>query len=65
MNENENIKSRLHKINNQQLHPFGLIKSNDNLSAWVDNNKLIIKNNKNFFTMLLHEMALQGKHNIL
>ena len=24
LNENENIKSRLHKINNQQLHPFGL-----------------------------------------
>ena len=64
LNENKNIKSRLHKINNQQLHPFGLTKSNDNLSAWVDNNKLIIKNNKNFFTMLLHEMALQGKHNI-
>ena len=64
LNENENIKSRLYKINNQQLHPFGLINSNNNLSAWVDNNKLIIKNNKNFFTMLLHEMALQGKHNI-
>ena len=64
LNENENIKSRLHTTNNQQLHPFGIIKSNDNLSAWVDNNKLIIKNNKNFFTMLLHQMALQGKHNI-
>tara|TARA_B100000900_G_scaffold158450_1_gene134673 strand:- start:1102 stop:2439 length:1338 start_codon:yes stop_codon:yes gene_type:complete len=64
LNENENIKSRLHTTNNQQLYPFGIIKSNDNLFAWVDNNKLIIKNKKNFFTMLLHEMALQGKHNI-
>ncbi len=64
LNENKNIKSRLNKINNQQLHPFGIIKSNENLSAWIDNNKLIIKNNKKFFTMLLHEMALQGKHNI-
>ena len=30
----------------------------------MDGNQLIIKNNQKLFTMLLHEMALQGKHNV-
>jgi UDP-N-acetylmuramoylalanine--D-glutamate ligase len=32
--------------------------------AWVENNKMIIKVNKNIFSMTLEELALQGKHNI-
>lgn len=62
--EDKNITSRLTQDLKQKLCPFGSIKKNKNLSAWIEGNKLIIKNNKNFFTMLLHEMALQGKHNV-
>ena len=62
--EDKNITSRLTHDVKQKLFPFGSIKKNKNVSAWIEDNKLIIKNNKNFFTMLLHEMALQGKHNV-
>ena len=61
--DDQNITSRLNN-NKKKLFPFGSIKLNTNISAWIEDDKLIIKNNKNFFTMLLHEMALQGKHNV-
>ncbi len=64
LNNDENIRSRLKEKNKQKLFPFGTINKNKNISAWVENNKLIINHNKIFFTMLLHEMALQGKHNV-
>lgn len=62
--EDDNIKMRLKKNNSQKLYPFGKSVAEETNVAWIDNNQLIIKNNKNFFTMLLHEMALQGKHNV-
>jgi len=62
--DDQNITSRLNNEEKQKLFPFGSIKLNTNISAWIEDDKLIIKNNKNFFTMLLHEMALQGKHNV-
>jgi len=64
LNDDKNIRSRLKENNKQKLFPFGSINENGNISAWIENNKLIINHNKNFFTMLLHEMALQGKHNV-
>lgn len=64
LNEDQNITSRLNNKEKQKLFPFGSAKTNENISAWIEDDKLIIKNNKNFFTMLLHEMALQGKHNV-
>ena len=42
--------------------PFGELKHAKNI-AWIDNKKLII-NHKKIFTMVLHEMALQGRHNV-
>ncbi len=64
LNEDQNITSRLNNKEKQKLFPFGSAKTNENISAWIEDDKLIIKNNKIFFTMLLHEMALQGKHNV-
>ena len=63
-NEDSNINARIKNSSKQKLHSFGNLNNSKNTSAWVDDNQLIIKNNKNLFTMLLHEMALQGKHNI-
>ena len=59
-----NIKSRVKRNNKKKLFPYANNKTNKNISAWIENNQLIIKNNKNLFTLLLHEMALQGKHNV-
>jgi len=64
LNDDSNIICRLNNLNQQKLFPFENIKTKKHTSAWIDNNQLIIKNNKNLFTMLLHEMALQGKHNV-
>jgi len=64
LNDDNNIICRLNNLNQQKLFPFENIKTKKSTSAWIDNNQLIIKNNKNLFTMLLHEMALQGKHNV-
>ena len=63
-NEDNNINSRINNSSKQRLHTFGNLNKSKNTSAWVDDNQLIIKINKNLFTMLLHEMALQGKHNV-
>ena len=45
------------------LKPFGYLENSNNNFAWVDNKKLII-NHKKIFTMVLHDMALQGRHNV-
>ena len=57
-----NINKRLHKCTEATLMPFGNSKHAKNV-AWLDNKKLII-NHKKIFTMVLHEMALQGRHNV-
>ena len=32
--------------------------------AWLEENKIIVKTNKNIFKMTIEELALQGKHNV-
>jgi len=38
--------------------------SNETTGAYVENEQLIINNNNNTFTMRIHELALQGRHNL-
>lgn len=45
------------------LYPFSITNSQGQV-AWLENEDLIIDNNKNRFTMSIYELALQGKHNI-
>jgi UDP-N-acetylmuramoylalanine--D-glutamate ligase len=47
---------------NSHKIPFS-IKKKLNEGAWIENNELNILINQNHFTMLIHELALQGKHN--
>ena len=61
--EDENIKKRINKCNGVTLIPFGDLENSKKNFAWVYNKKLII-NHKKIFTMVLHEMALQGRHNV-
>ncbi len=61
--EDENIKKRINQCTQAKLKPFGDLENSKNNFAWVYNNKLII-NHKKIFTMVLHEMALQGRHNV-
>ena len=44
-------------------YPFSL-KSKVEQGAYVEDQQLIINTNNNQFTMLIHELALQGKHNL-
>ena len=60
--DDSNINKRLHKCPEVTTMPFGDLKHAKNI-AWIDNKKLII-NHKKIFTMVLHEMALQGRHNV-
>jgi len=46
-----------------QMIPFSIEKELEN-GAYINENQLIITINQNQFTMLLQELALQGKHNI-
>lgn len=46
------------------LYPFSILKQVTGYGAYLDNNKMIINNNKNNLTMTLDKLALQGKHNI-
>tara|TARA_B100001250_G_scaffold407985_1_gene429615 strand:- start:42 stop:1379 length:1338 start_codon:yes stop_codon:yes gene_type:complete len=59
----ENIKKRLNKCSEVILKPFGDFEKSNKNFAWVYNKKLII-NHKKIFTMVLHDMALQGRHNV-
>jgi len=44
-------------------YPFS-IKKKLTEGAWLENDTIQIQTNKNQFTMLIHELALQGKHNL-
>lgn len=45
------------------LYPFSIRKTLIE-GAWLENNQLQITTNKHNFSMLIHELALQGKHNL-
>jgi UDP-N-acetylmuramoylalanine--D-glutamate ligase len=54
----------LHNVRgNAHAYPFSIKKKLDE-GAWLEENKLEIKTNTKQFTMLIHELALQGKHNL-
>jgi UDP-N-acetylmuramoylalanine--D-glutamate ligase len=46
-----------------QQYPFSIKKKLDK-GAWLDNNSIQIITNTNKFTMLIQDLALQGKHNM-
>lgn len=46
-----------------QLHPFS-IRNSEGMSAWLDHDQLTIQTDNQTFAMSIHELALQGKHNI-
>ncbi len=46
-----------------QLFPFSLQKQFEERGAYIAENKIIIKNQKDDFIMTLRSLALQGKHN--
>lgn len=48
---------------NSKKYPFSL-KTKVEQGAYVEDQQLIITTNNNQFTMLIHELALQGKHNL-
>jgi UDP-N-acetylmuramoylalanine--D-glutamate ligase len=48
---------------NAKRYPYS-IKSTLNEGAWLENETLIINTNQQPFTMIIHELALQGKHNL-
>jgi UDP-N-acetylmuramoylalanine--D-glutamate ligase len=45
-------------------YPFSLKDMNFSDGAWLSNNEIIIKTNKNRLIMTLEQLALQGKHNV-
>lgn len=48
---------------NSRRMPFS-IKSRLTQGAWLENETLTIQTNQHHFSMLIHELALQGKHNL-
>lgn len=46
-----------------QLHPFSITKKVEN-GAYLHNDKIYINLNPNPFIMSIHDLALQGKHNV-
>ena len=46
-----------------QLYPFS-IKQKDGMSAWMEDNSLCIQTHNQTLSMSIHELALQGKHNL-
>ncbi len=62
--DDNNINNKLSSIKSKK-YPFSCDKKNHNqLGAWINNNQIIIKTIKNHFTMTIHNLALQGTHNI-
>lgn len=45
-------------------YPFSIQQKNLETGAWEDNEQLIIRTNKKQFEMSIHELAMQGKHNL-
>jgi UDP-N-acetylmuramoylalanine--D-glutamate ligase len=48
----------------QMLAPFSFNPVLTQNGAWVDNDKMKVKYNKNKFEMTIYDLALQGKHNL-
>lgn len=62
--KDRNITDYLDNIKAQK-HPFGDLKPvNTNYGAWIEKDKIIINTKKNNFNMTIHNLALQGTHNI-
>ena len=62
--KDRNITDYLDNIKAQK-HPFGDLKPvNTNYGAWIEKDKIIINTQKNNFNMTIHNLALQGTHNI-
>lgn len=62
--KDKNIRPYLEKIKSQQ-YSFGDSKPVDtNYGAWIEKDKIIINTKKNNFNMTIHNLALQGTHNI-
>ena len=60
--DDENIKNNMDKVKARKL-PFS-IKVELDEGAFIENQMLKIKEQQNFFEMLLDELSLNGKHNI-
>jgi UDP-N-acetylmuramoylalanine--D-glutamate ligase len=61
--DDELLNQHFNKFNTQaKLLPFSLNQSVDE-GAFIENEKLIINHNHNIFSMSIHDLALQGKHN--
>lgn len=43
--------------------PFDILPAGDGAGAYLKDNKIVFKNNKNTFDMTLEQLALQGRHN--
>ncbi|MBL7924466.1 MAG: UDP-N-acetylmuramoyl-L-alanine--D-glutamate ligase [Bacteroidia bacterium] len=55
---------QMEKINPvMQCFPFS-IKKKEGMSAWLENELLCIQTNNQHFSMSIHDLALQGKHNL-
>jgi len=62
-NDDELLKKHFESINTQvKLLPFSLHQSFV-AGAYIENENLIINQNHNTFSMSIHDLALQGKHN--
>jgi UDP-N-acetylmuramoylalanine--D-glutamate ligase len=48
----------------QRVYAIGLEKKSDNQTAWIEDDRIIIKTDNNQFDMELEKLALQGKHNL-
>ncbi len=48
---------------NMTCYPFS-IKQKENMSAWIEDEKICILTHNQPFTMSIHDLALQGKHNL-
>ena len=46
-----------------ECHPFSIYKK-EGMSAWLEDDQLCIQTKNQPFTMSIHDLALQGKHNI-
>lgn len=62
--DDELTMQHLNKIKtNMTCYPFS-IKKKEGMSAWLEEEKLCILTNNQPFTMSIHDLALQGKHNL-
>ena len=62
--EDKSITTYLKTIKSQK-YPFGDLKPVDtNYGAWIEKDKIIINTQKKKFNMTIHNLALQGTHNI-